>query len=40
MRAILIDIPIQVIVRDDVGLLGAARFAALSEGEKQERKAA
>jgi glucokinase len=40
MSGLLSNIPVRVILSDDVGLIGAARFAALSDSEKHERKAA
>jgi glucokinase len=40
MRELLSNIPVRIILNDNVGLLGAARFAAFSESEKQERKVA
>jgi glucokinase len=40
MHGLLTNVPVRVILSDDVGLLGAARFASLSEREKRERKVA
>jgi glucokinase len=40
MHDLLVDIPIRVILRDDVGVLGAAKLASLSEQKKLEGKTA